>query len=428
MRVPKDLLLLCALGAGLRLLFIFMVPMVEAPDEFAHYWVLKFICEHLALPSPQDVIDGGPSAVYGSMPQLGYLPHIVTAKLLPFGDISLTPRFGSLIMGLVTIAVAYFLGEELFGARLLLARALPLLVVFHPQLVLVHSYSNNDATTCALASLTLLLAVRTLKMGPKLSRSVTMGALLGWIALAKYSGLAVLPIALLAVAAAGWLHGTGLVASLGNIAALCAVPVLTSGWWFMRNYQIYHGDILGTQTMRHSWSITYKRPLDFYMTPWQVVKQKPWWRSSFYSFWALFGYMSKFLYRPLYLLYFLFVSCSALGGIINLVRGKQEPPQGPSGRLALVDTCVWWMFALCFLFNLAGMVWASTVNLGGPQGRYLFASELPAMALIILGLTQFGPRLGNRLVLALVIYNALVCIGSYIWLVQSYGAFHLKTY
>lgn len=73
--VPGFALLAFAFVA-VRLPWIFMVPMQEAPDEYAHYWVIKFLREHWRLPSAVEVHAGGPSAVYGSLPQLGYLPHV----------------------------------------------------------------------------------------------------------------------------------------------------------------------------------------------------------------------------------------------------------------------------------------------------------------------------------------------------------------
>ncbi|HNB25239.1 MAG TPA: hypothetical protein PKZ32_22650, partial [Candidatus Melainabacteria bacterium] len=92
---------LCLGGAYLmfRLPWLFMLPMVEAPDEFAHHWVIKFLTEHHRLPMAKEVFDGGASAVYGSLPQMGYIPHVLISSLFPIESIALTERLGSLFMG-----------------------------------------------------------------------------------------------------------------------------------------------------------------------------------------------------------------------------------------------------------------------------------------------------------------------------------------
>ncbi len=126
-----------------RLPWIFMVPMVEAPDEFSHFWVLRFLLEHARLPEAQEVLDGGPSAVYGSLPHLGYIPHVaagwIGSVVAPSVDLSVTSRFGSLFSGLVLLWCAWEFGKRLFVSDKLLGLALPMIVVFHPQMVLENS-------------------------------------------------------------------------------------------------------------------------------------------------------------------------------------------------------------------------------------------------------------------------------------------------
>ena len=102
-----------------RLPWLFLVPMKEAPDEYAHFWILRFLTEHLRLPEAAEVLAGGPSAVYGSYPPFGYVPHVLVSliggKLAPAVDISLCCRFGSLIAGAVLIPCADYFGQLLFS-------------------------------------------------------------------------------------------------------------------------------------------------------------------------------------------------------------------------------------------------------------------------------------------------------------------------
>ena len=485
-RWSMSLFALCIAFVLVRLPFIFTVPMQEAPDEFAHYWVIRFIKDHARLPNAHEVMAGGPSAVYGSLPQLGYIPHLLMVSLVPQADLSLFERFGSLAMGLVLLYAAYQIGRLLFPRNKLMSFAVPVLVVFHPQLAFVHSYTNNDATSSALAAVILLLTLRSVKDGIKISRAAVMGVLMGWLALSKYSGLAIMPVVALALVAAAVLHKTSVakfvsaMAVLGGLAAGISLP------WFLHNYAEYSGDFLGTNTMYKSWATTFHRDLNYHVSIYRVIKELRWWRMMFFSFWGLFGYMTKYMWRPTYFVYLGFLIASACGGITMLVRSIRQRQQsvgtravnagsesvgaigatggpgsvGVPGSIGVVGSTgvsgsigvprstgvpgtrsvvpgylasfageqwqmrvMWASLGLCVLINVSAMLWASTTNLGGPQGRYLFTSEVPVLALLVAGLNQLHQRWGKRLVMGFILFNMIVCFGAWMMLYCAYG-FH----
>lgn len=419
---------LCLLFLAVRVPFIFTIPMVEAPDEYAHFWVLRFMHDNMRLPSAIEVAAGGPSAVYGSLPQFGYIPHILVGSIFHANDFVLFARFGSLLMGVVLLYCAYGLGRELFPRQRLLALALPLAVIFHPQLAFVHSYMNNDATSSAVASVILLMAVRSLRQGLEMRRSLVMGLLIGWLALTKYSGLGILPSIAVCLIGAAVINRVPLTTALANFAACGTVAAGVCGWWFVRNVHEFGGDLLGTKTMYSSWAKTFDRPQTYYLPATHIIKNTRWWRMMFFSFWGMFGYMNKYMWRPIYFAYLGYV-CVAGVGFANLVRGwignlKHSPASDGAPALSQkANTVAWSALTLAVVLNLAAMVWASTTNLGGPQGRYLFTSELPVLALIIAGLNNCGKRVGVPLVMSFLIFNALVCIGAWFWLYGLYG-FH----
>lgn len=412
-------MLLVALSV--RIPFVFVIPMVEAPDEFAHYWVTKFIAENLRLPAAPEVALGGPSAVYGSLPVLGYLPHILVARMFPLADISLVERFGSVLMGILLVYISILLGRELFPERKLLALAQPVIVAFHPQLVFVNAYCNNDSTTSALCAAVLLLLIYCLKRGPKMIYAVVIGCLLGVTALSKYSGLAVAPTAVVAVGLALWLHK----ASARQIMSFAAVgfvsAALSCGWWFWRSYGEFGGDLTGTKTMRATWAATYKRPETF-IAPWPILRQRQWWNQLFTSFWAVFGYQSRYLWPPVYAAYLFFLAIAALTPLFSLSKRLRAGSAGSApSKKELESISIWASLMLFVFFNFVSLIAASCFNLGGPQGRYLFASEAAIIALIVAGLGQLKGRLADAAVLLFALFNIVVCIGSFVFLHQLFG-------
>lgn len=443
----KTVFILIGLYFLMRLTWLFMVPMVGAPDEFSHAWVINFMAQNLRLPDGADMTAGGASAVYASLPQIGYLPHVlcalVAAHLPGLGalDISLTGRFGSLFVGLGLLLASIYISNQLFADKSKLVRlAVPLLIIFHPQLILVNAYANNDSTAISMASLALAAVTAMIMRGPSYRLSLITGLLCGILALTKYSGYAVFPACALGMLISFRLHKTGLKESILHVLCAALTTVLLSAWWFTRNLSLYPGDALGTKTMFKSWATTYNRDLNFYMTPWQVVKQHRWWRSILFSFWGLFGYMDKYMWRWVYWTYFGFMtlglvgSCARAADGIKALRGSHfntdshlitdsEPVAGAKKQAA-----IWAVLTVTLLANILAMIYASTVNLGGGQGRYLFPSEIPIMCLIVQGINWTPSSWRKPLLLLLLVFNVLVSLGAFIYLYPQYGFHFSKTY
>jgi hypothetical protein len=424
LRFSMPLLALCFAFIMVRLPFMFTVPMVEAPDEFAHFWVLKFMRDYLRLPGAAEVAAGGPSAVYGSLPQLGYLPHVAIGLATPVHDISLFARFGSLLMGLVLLYASYQIGRLIFRDNRLLAFALPATIVFHPQLAFLHSYSNSDSTATALGAVILLLALRGINTGITVARCALIGVLMGWLALSKYSGLGVMPAIAFTLVASAVLNRQSVTKVVAALGACGAAAAAVSGWWFVRNYYEYNHDFMGTQTMYRSWATTFHREMNYSVPASHIIKSLRWWRMMFFSFWGLFGYMNKYLWRPVYFVYLGYLIAATVGGAKLLFAFAREKMRAMS-RQDWESSIAWTCMALTVVLNLAAMIWASTKNLGGPQGRYLFPSEIPVIALLLLGMSGFGSRWSRVLVGSFIGFNVVVCLGSWLWLFSMYG-FHAR--
>lgn len=421
MRISRQLLIIVFVYLLIRLPWLFSVPMAEAPDEFSHYWVLRFVAEHMRLPSAQEVAAGGPSGVYGSLPQLGYAPHVLVCKIAPIGDLSLVGRFGSILAGLVTIVAAYFIGMEIFEAGIL-AFSLPLILLFHPQLVFVNSYSNSDSTTCALTAVILCMCVRILKRGMTIKQIVLLGFLLGWTVLTKYSGIAILPAALLALLCAFFVHKISVAKAVQYLSIFAGTFAVTCGWWFLHSMQEFHGDILGTKTMRETWARTYNRPLEFHLPVSHVIKDKVFWSTVHDSYWGVFGYMTRFLPTQVYYSYLGYLVIAIAGGVKLLIEKLRTLRSGFSDLLVhrqkFAIPAIWLTFSLCCLINIAAMVVGASMNLGGAQGRYLLPSEVAWIALIIGGLSRLG-KFGKCAVVSLIVFNAIVCIGAFCMLMNT---------
>lgn len=409
-----QLTILILLYFVLRLPWVFTLPITEAPDEGNHFWVCQFLTTHLRLPTGQEVLAAGGPAEYGSLPQFGYLPNVLFSL---FGNDTTMPvlsRIGSVVAGIPTLLAAFLTGKEIFSNSRFRALALPLLIVLHPQLVFTQSYTNTDATTVSLASVSIYLVVRAIKRGLSMKVSLILGFLLGWMALSKHTGLSVVPAIGLGVIAATFGRGEAAASALKKIAAAGCVFAATCGWWFVRNYYEFSGDFLGSRTMYETWSKILPRKDGVIVHPWPQVHQLGWWRFVFFDFFGLFGYMNRYVYRPVYIVYLLYV-LSALAGWVGFLKLKTSSLSMDSGMNDRLEKMIWLIFLLCPLLNLAAMITATLLKVTGPHGRYLFPSIIPIDALLIAGFFRLGDRFGKWATLSLLALHLAVTVGS--WLV-----------
>ena len=434
-KLDNVLLLMFLLGALLvRLPFLFIVPMVEAPDEYAHFWVTKFLSENFAAPDAAQVAAGGPSAVYGSLPPFAYLPHVFFSHLIPGVDISFSERIGSIFGGLATVFAACKISELLFAGNRELRIALPLCVVLHPQFVFVNAYCNSDSTACALASLLIWVALLVIFRGPRLRYSAIAGVLCALIALSKFSALSVVPVVFFAIAAACWIYRMNFAQSIARLGATALVASTICIPWFARSAAVFNGDWLGTITMRDTWAKTFGRSIQP-VSWWSVLKQKVWWQQLFCSFWAVFGYQKHYLPAAFYVSFLLTIVLSLFGTFTQISQAVRRKTisfdfirQVEEGRTDDLKVLVAWLSLwLSTALSCAGLLYAAVQNLGGPQGRYLFPSEVAFMSVILIGLASLSGKWGKWLVFAFVGLNGVTLIFSMIMLYSMFG-FRIKPY
>ncbi len=417
--VQQAVCLSLLLYLALRLPWLMTLPVTEAPDEPNHFWVVHYIARHLSFPTFEVVHSTGPAAEYGALPPLGYIPHVLLTAMAPDNLAPTFSRLGSLLIGAVVPWVAVLMGRELFPTRNYLALALPLLVVFHPQLVFVNSYTNNDSMATALASVIIFLLIKGVNSGLSAGKAALIGALFGILGLSKHTGLSVAPAVLLGIAIAGYANALSAAQVAGRIVAFSLAFITACGWFFVHNYFEFKGDILGTKTMYESWITILPRENGVVVHPWPKAGQIGWWRYVFFDYVGLFGYMDRYLWRPLYFVYLGYLLIAAAGWCYrnddrqNLQDPLAEPTAiEPTAQVRKKNMATWILIAAFPLCNLLANLAATITNVTGPHGRYLFPSELCILALTIAGLSRF--KFGKPLVISLVLLNLLITAGVWI--------------
>jgi 4-amino-4-deoxy-L-arabinose transferase-like glycosyltransferase len=394
--------------------YSFVVPLGEGPDEPGHAMYAFFLAREGRLPvqcsgaCQSDVPGEGhqpPLAYALAAPALAWLPREERSFDLPgnrrfvwsggsetnavaHGSREFWPWRGEVLGWHLARLVSVALGLATITFTFLAARALgvcpwlaALLLALNPQFLFISALITNDALLAALCALLLWLVVRPEAGGRRAGvwRAAGLGLVLGLALLTKQSALLRAPVVVL-WACVGTDGGRRAIGDLGGrMLAAFSVAAAVSGWWFVRNWQLY-GDPLGLAVFQ----------AEFATQPFQAGRWQAWLDGLALlheSFWARFGWMN--VPAPRWIVAaFTLLEVAALVGVARRLASRA------SLRRVLA---AYWPLALLPVLALAWVVsFALSTGLVAWQGRLLFPA-LPAIAIVLAGgLASFGGRVKLR--------------------------------
>ncbi len=455
-RMEGFLLLLLLLGLVRGLLYMFLVPPWQGPDEPRHFEYARMIAdnkrlvtmEDLSLPLQEAIIQSMAAhdfwrfgfAYYGydandpprlleqvwpgdfahqiHQPPLYYVGAALAALAMP-GDGVVNDlyamRLYSLILGLIAIIIAARFAADLFPDDTYLRLGIPAFVAFLPMHMFIASVLANDILAEVAVSLLLWRTIRLLKHGFSMARALDV---LFWMVLAlftKLTALVSIPIALTGLLLSLIRSNRRLQRRLGRVTLIMAVlilalasmlilsanasdPVLSAPARFLR---IPH-DV-----------VTYLTAGDYA----QAITATPYGRyvgTMFRSFWGLFGWLNVPLPQALYWL----LAGLCLLAFAGLVRGwsrqRKRAEAGDWQRTALWLCALSPLYAI-FIILAKEVLFLSYLGGGLPHGRYLFPVMIPIATLLLLGWRALLPERHRRHSLAFVLLFLFLLDSITIW-------------
>jgi 4-amino-4-deoxy-L-arabinose transferase-like glycosyltransferase len=352
--------------AAIAVAYAISIPFGQAPDESAHLPYVEYLAEARRLP----VFQPGHGSYEFHQAPLYYItavPAFVIGRALAPGREYLAVRFFGIIIGLCVVYFTYRLARDFWPERPRLATAAAGFVAFLPMHIALSASVTNDVAAEVPFSIALWQMVVGLKHGWTWPRALGMGALCGAAVLVKSSGLALLPVAWLALALTAREAGLRRVTAL--MAAMTAVTLAVCGWWLARN-QVLYGDPLAWGAFLQAFAEN-PHPGDLVGPNLSVFNYLLWvigW--TFASFWGVFGNMKVFMptwgvYMPLAA-----VTVAAAAGLVLELAGARS---WDSWRKRTA-----WVLGVTVMLVLASFV-RFNVSFFQAQGRYLFPA-LPAVA------------------------------------------------
>jgi 4-amino-4-deoxy-L-arabinose transferase-like glycosyltransferase len=397
----------------LALAFSVVDPLFEPPDELPHYRYIRDLIETHRLP----VLELGGGQLQSHQPPLYYLlgagliwwlpsndlnpwftrkndfwayasgpeehynknQYLHCDEAFPYKGIALgvhLVRLLSVLLGAVSVWITYRIGRELWPTSPELAWGGASLVAFTPMFLFISGAINNDTPVTTLSAATLWLCILTLRQGFTLKKDLLLGLILGAAILTKISALALLPIVGFTLIARAKLHQepSGLWKSASII---LAILVISTGWWFVRNWLLYGDPTAITRTLK----VWHERPEGPNVQA--AIKQLDY---AWSSFWGRFGYGQIPLPNAIYDGFRALTAVSACGLIVAFL--KKTIHRALSAQM-LSDGILVIAFPALFL---VAMFYYMSVSLTGSNGRYLFPA-LPAIGLLLVrGLVEWVPR------------------------------------
>lgn len=401
--------------------FMMATPILEVSDELWHFGMLEYIRENDgALPEydvsdPDNIYENNLDTLYrqeGSQPPLYYYtmavltspisiddaaeyrienPHVRAGEPDSSGNKNLvlhatdgvplsgTPlaiyfiRLLGIAMGVVTIWAVWQVGELIAPHRPVVGLLAGAMTAFNPMFLFISASVNNDTMVIMLNSVVILLALRTLREGFNLRRSILLAILLGLATLTKLSALVLVPV--IAIAAL-WVarrdkNWTGLLV-LGG--AMFVAWATIAGWWYFRNIQLY-GELFGTSTMAAVAGVRAESYNFFtFLSEFEGFRQ---------SYWGVFGAFN-IITNPLIYAMADFIVFIGLFGVIFLVAQLVSIQDFSFARREI--SLVLFLLGIVLVGFIAYINWTSQTY--ASQGRLLFPYFAAITPLLAVGLIE----------------------------------------
>jgi 4-amino-4-deoxy-L-arabinose transferase-like glycosyltransferase len=385
----------------LGILFAVRTPAWQAPDEPAHYHYIAQVARKGCCP----LIEMGdwdssylnqltsnrfaPALLTTDFDRIQYEDHqpplyyLLLSPVYQITDGSLIAlRITSALIGAIIVLCAYGVGAVMFPARPEIGLGAAAFVAFHPQQLAILASVNNDALGWALVGMTLLVTVIYLKPEYVSVRVQPwqLGVLVGLIFVSKSTAYLMAGVVGLALVLRWLTDPARDWRILARRLALFLLPALLIGLlWWGRNIALYgFPDFLGLRA--HDAVVVGQLRTDDYLAQLGTSGYfSEALRTTFYSFWGMFGWMAlpmpAWAYAAIGAL--LGVGLSGLLLRVTLLRGK-DPSDTPPWTVWAVLITVTLLSVLQFLYYNTEFVQF--------QGRYMFPLLIPLGIWLALGI------------------------------------------
>lgn len=369
-------------------------PIFGGPDEENHFRLIQEMVDTGGWPLFQGYAENAfaglairAQVAYELTPNISAVPAALLLGAFGSGEVAFDIHLARLLnvaLFPITLGLAYLTLRRLFPASVLM-RVWPLAVMATtPQFTLVFSYVTNDSPAIAASTFGVYALVRAYQADFGDRESVLLGVALGLVALHKFTGFMIFPVAGLTIA---WALRR-CPARLLKVAGIVALLVLAiSLWWYVRMVIVY-GDPFGVATTQAAVDASGGAPIPYRergFSLWRFLTETEWVGENFATFWGGYGIVKLKLPAAVYILLAGLSMLGLAGLVARLVGWLRNQRRGADVN--------WLPAAMAMLFFglLTLSLWSSYSVDMALHGRYLFPEFLPFISLLAIGLSTFAP-------------------------------------
>lgn len=386
------------------------LPMALAPDESMRYQIPLWIFQHHKLPigNEPELLNPIWGISYAFFPYttslVGVLFMAIASIFTDSANILFhASRLPNVLFGTGTVFFCLLIGKEFFKRRdskYLFAA----LVGFLPQFAFLSCYLNNDCFSVFCSAIILLAWVRGVKYGWTAKNIVLLAVGIGFDAISYYN-------------AYGWIlcsifvvffsirHDKNLEKKIKPFLKIFfivfCVAFAIAGWYFVRNFIIYNGDVFGLRTSRLCAELN--AHIDFKpsnrltlknqgMSFCSILFNRAWHESVIRSFFCVLGGMNIFADDIIYILYFTIVFIGLFVFVLN-----EKKIQICKKKIILC------MLIVCMVVPYFFSMYYSYANDYQAQGRYVISALLPLQLFVAFGYEVLTEKIKKYIPIAITV-------------------------
>ncbi len=378
--------------------YIFWETLLAPPDEAERYLIPRYIFGHGRLPFgwEQEVRIGGYGGSYAYLPGLSYILMAGAIKIVSaFSQLEssyiIAARSVNVLMGVASAVFVWKMGKRIFKDSPA-AKLLPVMFMYLPQMIFIHSYVNLDA--CGILSIVMmcyfLLAMGQDGVSFKNCAGFSVGAVC--CLLSYYNCYAFLP------GSVGYFVFLFFERKEGKLILkwkdmlrygcfILLLCILGAGWWFIRSAAVNYGDFLGLASLKAQQLVDRARigfevepsPMQKGQSIFQFLATPGLFFWLFCSFVASYGAMFVYATKGFYTIYFLIFGAGLLAAAAGMVLGFK--------KVSRDKKCIAFnsMLLSGVVFNFGLWMFYSYAMDFQRQGRYVLPSALALFIWICAG-------------------------------------------
>lgn len=389
-----------------------ILPFNTGPDEFMRYDIVEYILKYGKLPVGHDPIllsDNGWGTSYAFSPYLAYIIDAGITKIafeygVLFDDLFHVARLGSVIYGTITVIFSYASVKRISNEKT--ARITVLLLGALPEFAFLCAYVNNDSFALMCVSMIVYAWICGIEGNWSIRCCIGFGLALSLCFLSYRNSYGyILCSAILFITY--YLHRIykehsrylwGEMIKKGLL--ICGIVAVFAGWWLVFKYFAYDGDI--TASAAKAWakenfaveSIRNKKTVfeQGLSLPYMFFRME-FIKSTLYSFFAVFDYMSLYISIWGYNLYIIFYSIGISGSLLSWIMNINRRPDLPGRKTNCFNQKLLTatMFLAVSITITIGIYFSYMIDYQ-PQGRYIMPILLPLAFCTAHGLNSLGQK------------------------------------